>query len=502
MRIFWLGFVSKVMRRSRNDSTLCGRSKGQRKKYMTNESDSRSDTEVHRVSTTSERVQRVRRNRDRNVATILAIVAIGLILIILVVWRWKRSSAEAEQEVTPVVSVKVAKAEKGSIAAQVTAVGTIWPREKADVGAKISAQIRKMSLLKNKVVHAGEVIAVLESRDLQAQRAEAVAALNEARANERSLVTGTIPKTNAEDQKALSDARAKVNTTRAIYQRRLTLYERGGISKKDLEQSQLDLTTAEDELRLEEQTVALRARSLNPNDRALAAARTAQAQQHLATLDAQLGYATIRSPITGIVTDQFQYEGEFASAGGKLVTIADTSSVIVKAPFADTVAAQLKVGDAAKVLPTDTSAEEMNGQITLLGRSTDPASRTVEVWVTLGNGDGKLRANGAAQVTVFANSKNDAIIVPASAVTLETSNANEGTVMVVDAQNVAHETKVTAGVRTPDKMEIVEGLQGGETVVIEGNYALPDGTKVEFGEHKKKEGEEKKDQGEEKKDEK
>ena len=51
--------------------------------------------------------------------------------------------------------------------------------------------------------------------------------------------------------------------------------------------------------------------------------------------------------------------------------------------------------------------------------------------------------------------------------------------MVVDDQNVAHETKVTIGIRTPEKIEIVEGLKGGETVVVEGNYALPDGTKVE-----------------------
>jgi multidrug efflux pump subunit AcrA (membrane-fusion protein) len=342
----------------------------------------------------------------------------------------------------------------------------------------------------------------LESRDLLAQRAEAIAALNEARANERSLVTGTIPKTDAEDQKALLDARAKVNTARVTYERRRVLFENGGISKKDLEASQLELTTAEDELRLDEQTVALRARSLNPNDRALAEARTAQAQQRVATLDAQLSYATIRSPITGIVTDQFQYEGEFASAGGKLVTIADTSTVLVKAQFSDTAVGQLKTGDAATVLPTDASAEEMHGQVTLLGRSSDPTNRTVEVWVTLGNEGGKLRANGAAQVTVFANSKNDTVVVPASAVTLEASNANEGTVMVVDAQNVAHETKVTIGIRTTDKMEIVEGLQGGETIVVEGNYALPDGTKVEIAadEEKKEEGDEKKADGEQKKD--
>jgi len=440
---------------------------------------------------------------QRNFVLGVAVIAlIALTLIVLIVWRLKRSATEQEAEVTPTVSVKVVKAEKGSIAAQVSAVGTIWPHEKADVGAKISAQIKSMALLKNKPVRAGEVIAVLESRDLQAQRAEAIGALNEARANERSLITGTIPKTDAEDQKALLDARAKVNTARATYERRRVLFENGGISKKDLEASQLELTTAEDELRLDEQTVALRARSLNPNDRALAEARTAQAQQRVATLDAQLSYATIRSPITGIVTDQFQYEGEFASAGGKLVTIADTSTVIVKAPFSDTAVGQLNTGDAATVLPTDASAEEMHGKVTLLGRSSDPTNRTVEVWVTLGNDGGKLRANGAAQVTIFADSKNDAVVVPTAAVTLDASNANEGTVMVVDAQNVAHETKVTIGIRTTDKMEIVEGLKGGETIVVEGNYALPDGTKVEIAadEEKKDEDEDKKPDSGEKKD--
>ena len=167
--------------------------------------------------------------------------------------------------------------------------------------------------------------------------------------------------------------------------------------------------------------------------------------------------------------------------------------MIIKAPFADTAVADLKVGDSASVIPTDTSAEELKGQVTLLSRSSDPTNRTVEVWVTLGNGAGTLRANGAAQVKVFANAKRDAIVVPISAVSLEASNAAEGTVMVVDAQSVAHETKVTVGTRTKEKIEITEGLQGGETVVIEGNFALADGTKVEVAapEEEEKKGEEK-----------
>jgi len=429
----------------------------------------------------SRRRERLRLHRQRRLVLIgsLAILLVAL----LAVWlTWHSQSATETDEEAVVVSVRVAKVGHEPIAAQVSALGTVFPREKAEVSAKIGAQIKQMPLLKNQIVKAGQVIALLESRDLMAQRNEALAALKEAQANEQSVVTGNIPQANAEAEKALRDARANVNNARATYERRRVLHEKGGISTKDLEAAQLALTQAEDELRLAQQTITLRARSLNPNERVLASARVSQAQQHLATLDAQLSYATIRAPMSGVVTDQFQYEGEFAAAGAKLVNIADTAGIIVKAPFPDGVAAQLNVGDAAKVLPTDLPGEEMNGQITLISSATDPANRTVEVWVTLGNEGGRLRANGAAQVTVSAQAKNDALVVPASSVTLEASNADEGTVMVVDATSVAHERKVTVGIRGADKVEVVTGLQAGEIVVIEGNYALPDGTKVEISE--------------------
>ena len=122
----------------------------------------------------------------------------------------------------------------------------------------------------------------------------------------------------------------------------------------------------------------------------------------------------------------------------------------------------------------------MTGKIKLISRSSDPANRTVEVWVNLGNGAGRLRSGGAAQVIVATKQTGDAVVVPAAAVTLDAANTNTGTVMVVDAGNVAHETKVTIGIRTPLTVQITSGLQGGETVVTEGNYALPDGTKVEI----------------------
>jgi multidrug efflux pump subunit AcrA (membrane-fusion protein) len=418
--------------------------------------------------------------RRRNILIGVAAVALVAVVAVVLIWRLRNPSADpAADQTTPVVSVRVAKAEKQPIAAQVSALGSIFPRDTAQVSPKVSAQIKQMPLWKNRVVHAGDVIAVLESSDLRAQRNEAAAALNEARASQQSVTTGAIPQNNAQDQKALRDARAAVDNALRTYERRQTLYAQGGISKKDLEASQFELAKAENDLRLAEATVALRTSSLNPNDRAQAAARVNQAEQHLGTLDAQLSYATVRAPISGVVTEQTLYEGSFVASGSPLLTIADTTQVIVKAPFSDTVAAQLKVGDAATVSPTDIAGEQMTGRVTLISRSVDLTSRTVEVWVTLENGAGRLRVNGAAQVTVAANAKAESVVVPSAAVTLDASNADEGTVMVVDDASVAHETKIKVGIRSGDKTEITSGLEGGETVVVEGNYALPDGTKVE-----------------------
>ncbi|HEV8487719.1 MAG TPA: efflux RND transporter periplasmic adaptor subunit, partial [Blastocatellia bacterium] len=395
--------------------------------------------------------------RSRSTWLIGAGLFIGVLLLVLWI-SGQRAKSEAEEKEPVVVSVRVAKAERGPISAEVTAIGTIVPKEVATISPKINAQIKSMALLRNKAVRAGDVIATLEARDIQAQRAEAAAALEEAEANSRLVSGSTIPETASQDEKALRVARANVANALATLERRRALYDKGGISKKDLEASQLALTMAESDLRVAETAVRLHEATANPSNRQMAASKVKQAQDRLAALDTQLSYATIRAPLSGIITEQFQFEGEYAAAGAKLLTIADVSEVIVKAPFADNVAAQLKPGDPAKILPQDQQGEEITGRITLISRAADPQNRTVEVWVNLKNQDGRLRAAGAAKMVVSTNTESDAVIVPASAVTLEATNAEEGTVMVVDEKSIAHETKVTVGIRTGDRVQILSGL--------------------------------------------
>jgi multidrug resistance efflux pump len=155
-----------------------------------------------------------------------------------------------------------------------------------------------------------------------------------------------------------------------------------------VEASKLVLDTAENDLRLAEATARLHIMTISPNDRAAGEAKVKQAQDRVNGLDTQLSYATIRAPFSGVITDQFQFQGEFASPGAKLFTIGDVSDVIVKAPIADSVAASLKVGDPVKVLPQDLPGEDLGGAISLISRASDPQNRTVEIWVNLKNEGG------------------------------------------------------------------------------------------------------------------
>lgn len=409
-------------------------------------------------------------------------IAAGVTLVVLLVagWCWHRSGAASESAAEPVVSVRVAQAEVAPIAQPLDLVGTIVARQEATISPKVSGQIAQMPLLKNRAVHRGEVLAVLEARDLAAQRNEAAAALREAEAGLTSTGQGTIPLTNAQDQKAVHDAQATVDNTRRTYERRQALYAEGGISKKELEASQLEATRAEDDLRLVERAAALHHGTTNPSDLVTAQSKQQQAANHLVAVEAQMNYATIRAPFDGIVTEQFQYQGDFATPGTKLLIVADSSSVIVKATLSDAAATRVRAGDAATVQPDDLPGVTLPGRVDLVGRSADPQSRAVELWVILPNREGRLRPNGAARVNVSSGGVPRALVVPTAAVTLDATNAKGGTVMVVDAQSIAHEVHVTIGAHTRDHTQIVAGLHSGERVVIEGNYGLPDKTKVQI----------------------
>lgn len=423
-------------------------------------------------------------SQKRMPTTFRWLLALGGLLIVLVGaylgWRYFFGPSDSDEPAPakPVVRVQTAKAEFKPISRDFTAVGTITSARQAVVSANSAGQVTGLGILRNAFVRQGQLLATIDTRDLRAREKEAEAMLNEATLNAESLKSSSIPQASIQADKDLRDARASVDNARNLFQRRKDLYEKGGISLKDLEASQLALTQAEANLKFVERSRDLRTDTSNTLDLRSAEARIAQAERRIKTLQAQISLAEVRAPISGIVIDQTLFDGEYANPGQNILTIADTTEVIVKAGFPDTVLSGIKQGDPVTVQPKDLPGENMVGKVSLISRSTDPSNRTSEIWVRLANGSGRLRIGGAADVVISGDLKADALVVPASAVVLDAPDSNAGIVMVVDKQMVAHERKVTVGIKSGDIMQIVSGLKAGETVVTDGNYALPDGTKV------------------------
>jgi HlyD family secretion protein len=383
-----------------------------------------------------------------------------------------------EKEPEPVVTVQTATARKTSIEQVISTEAVLYPKNQVAITPKVVAPVRKFYVNRGAHVHHGQLLAVLENRDIAAWVTENKGALQQAKATYETTTRATLP----EDLlKAEGDARAakeNLDAQQKLYDSRKSLFDQGALPRKDLDSAAVALAQAREQSQVADQHLAALRAFGNKAAAQAAEGQLSSAQGKYQGSMAQLSYTEIRSPISGVVTDRPLYAGETPAAGQPLMTIMDTSSVIARAHIPQEQAALLKVGDPATV--SDPEAGDVPAKVTIVSPALDPGSTTVEVWVEAPNKSGKLRPGSSVQVRMVARKINDAIVIPKPAI-LKTPESDT-TVMVVGSDNRAHETVVQTGVVNGDEVQITKGLQAGQTVITVGGYGLPDNTQVKIAE--------------------
>jgi HlyD family secretion protein len=388
-------------------------------------------------------------------------------------------SDDAEEKPKPLVSVKTAAAEVADIRLVVKAPASLFPREQANISARVNAPIRSITAKKGDSVGANQVLAVLESRDVAAARQEAEAALHDAEANLQKLESGTLP---ADIEKARGDvenAQATLGQAQKIYDRRSELFKEGAIPGRDLLQSETDLTKAKAAYEVAKRSLDLLRQQSAEKDLAMARSRVEQARARLAGANAQLQYTELRSPFAGTITDQMQYPGDMAGPGTPTFTIMDLGSMNARAQVTETDVARIKPGQACQFTPADSAIAPAPGKVTVMNRAVDPQRRTVEVWCEAANPGQRLRANIFGDVW-FSVGTARGVTVPQSAVVFS-EGSRSGTVMVVDSKHIAHQREIEASTVADGKVQIAKGINPGDQVIVEGGYGLPDGVEVTLG---------------------
>jgi len=378
------------------------------------------------------------------------------------------SSKEAAPA-APVVTVQVATAERAPIERRVTADAILYPLHQATIVPKISAPVSKFYVQRGSLVRAGQLLATLESRDLAAAATESQGAYEQAQAVYQTAVNSDVPETLQKAELDVKAARQALDAQRKVFNSDQTLFNQGAIPRKQLEDSGVLLTQAQNQYEIAQKHLKALLSFANQDAVKAAKGQLVSAQGRYEAAQAQLSYAEIHSPIDGVVTDRPLYPGEMATPASPLLTIMDLSRVVARAHVTTAQAALLKPGDPATIEVSGQSAP-VPARVSLVSPALDPNSTTVEVWAEAANPHERLQPGSSARVTLVAETVPDALVIPASA--LITSSAGATAVILAGADGKPLLKTVKVGIRQDDKLQITDGLQPGDQVVSQGAFEL------------------------------
>jgi len=381
--------------------------------------------------------------------------------------------AEAPAEV--VAPVRVSPAIKGSIRLIVNADAVLYPRDQANIVPKISAPVRRFLVNRGDHVKQGQLLAELENSDLAAAAQESRGQYEQAQSNYRSTTTAGVPEQMTKAQTDVDAAREAMDAAKKLLDNRQQLFKDGALARKLVDEAQVGAAQA----KANHDTALQHLQALQSVGRQeqvnTAAAQVAAAKGHYDGAEAQVRYAEVRSPINGVITDRPVYPGEMASAGAPLLTVMDMSKVVARVNMAQDQAKNVKVGNEATITPAD-GGELVTGRVTIVSPASDPNSTTVQVWVQADNPGERMHAGQAVHVSIVAATLEGATLIPAAAVLPNAEG--ETIVLVVDDKNIAHEHVIQIGLREPEMVQIVAGVELGQRVVTQGGLGLEDKARV------------------------
>lgn len=386
------------------------------------------------------------------------------------------SKPEAEKE--PVVTVQIIPAQRASISQTISTEAVIYPLEQATISPKITAPITEFKVQRGSRVRKGQLLAVLENKDLSGQAEASRGSFEQADAGYKTSVDATIPQQVQKAQVDAEAAKAAYEAQLRVYNSRKELFDQGALPQRDLDSAAVALAQARGANEVAQRQLADLQRLGKEQAIKSAHGSRLSAEGTMLSAEAQLSYSMIRSPIDGVVTDRPLYAGDLATANQPILTVMNLSRLIAKSHIPQTEAATLKVGDAAE-LRVPGLDEPVSGKVTLVSPALDPGSTTIEVWVEAAKPNPALKPGMTVQLTMTSKTVKDAIVVPANAV-FKNPEGQADYVVLAGADQKAHWQTVELGVRNAANVQVIKGLNAGTPVISSGGYALPDNTKIKI----------------------
>lgn len=385
-----------------------------------------------------------------------SIVAVLLVVIVVAVKLAHGSG-------TKIDPTRLAEVTRSDIAKSVVATGKVEPITKVELKSKASGIVEKLLVDVNAKVKKGDVLAVLDRQEIEAQVEAQRAQLLAAEANVNSA--------SANVQHDQVDAQAPdLPMYRANYERNQEMAKEGIVSQQALDNANRDYLSMQNKQRVAQAQIAVDSAKLNQ-----AKAQVAQSQASLKQLEEQLSYTTLTSPMDGIVLSRDVELGDavssilvLGSGATKVMTLGDTKQVYVDGKVDEADIAQVYVGQPARIRIESFKDRVFNGKVTRiapLGVEKDNVT-TFSVRVSIDNPNGEIKANMTANAEIINLEHKNALVVPEQAINYDPQKKAFVNVPDPKSKDGMRKVDVTVGISNGSKTEILAGLKSGDKVVL------------------------------------
>ena len=394
--------------------------------------------------------------RSKRLLVVAACILVAAIVLFYFLHARHQESSATEAPPPP-PAVSVASAHPGFIANQLTVAGVFQAFQEIDVHGKVSGYIRRIYVDIGDRVRQGQTLAVLEVPELQAEVAGAQAGITQTQQNIIRL------------QNEVSREQAGYAAVHANY-----------VRLKQASDQQPGLVAAQ-EL---DDALAKDRSAASQVDAAKSAVAAAQGQLGVSRAEnlrvsSMENYATITAPYSGVVTMRYADTGSLIPAGTAeglnqaVVRLAQSDVLRLRMPVPERDVPLVHVGSVVTV-HVQATGQQFPGTVVRFTRDVSNSTRTMMTEVDVKNPGLILTPGMYADVTFNLEQKNNALIIPASAII----QGDQPSVMLVDGNNRVEKRSVVLGIAGSNNQEIASGLQAGDRVIIGGLSALQPGQQV------------------------
>lgn len=389
-------------------------------------------------------------------------------------WALNQKKAAAPRTKRGEIPVQVSPVLTKPITYAISLTGDIAPLMQVDLFPRVSGYLEQISVRLGESVRQGQTIAQIDRTDYLQKVREIEARVALARAQLEEIEAGPRPEELRQAEEAVRGAQSRFDNAKLHRDRMEALFKRQVISKKEMDQSEMEFTVAEAQLASSREHLKLLREGARSEAREASRARLKEIEAILAQERIRLQYTQIIAPFSGEISRKYVDAGALVSPSTPIVNLIHTETVKVVAHVIEKDIPLLKVGMIARIRTESFPGKVFEGKIARISSALEPITRTLQAEIEIPNPGRLLKPSMFARIEVVLVEKPRALLIPRHAVVF---SGGSRAIFILQG-NQAIRRPIVTGYEQDQYIEILEGASEGEQVIVKGQELLKEGSTV------------------------